>query len=41
MRRNIPEDEDLIYSVVEAWKHGNSKYVLLFDSACSWAYSSP
>jgi hypothetical protein len=32
--------EDLIYTAVEAWKHANSKYVLLFDCACSWACSS-
>ena len=34
------KSEELIYCVAEGWKHDNSKYVLLFDSACSWAYSS-
>ena len=27
------KSKDLIYRVPEAWKHANSKYVLLFDSA--------
>ena len=35
------KSEDLIYSAAEAWKHANSKYLLLFYSACSWTYSSP
>jgi hypothetical protein len=34
------KSEDPIYTAKEAWKHSNSKYVLLFDSACSWACSS-
>jgi len=34
------KSEDLIYTVAEAWKHANSKYVLVFDSAYSWKYFS-
>jgi hypothetical protein len=35
------KSKDLIYTVAEAWKHADSKYVSQFDSASSWAYSSP
>jgi hypothetical protein len=35
------KSEELMYTVPEAWKHANSMYIMLFDSACSWGYSSP
>jgi hypothetical protein len=34
------KSEDLIYTAAEAWKHADSKYVLLFDCAYLLAYSS-